>query len=118
MEKDNKEIIVDIVTGIMVIVGMYTNNKYILFFSIVPVCVSIGFWYKRNLSNPITILEEKITEISKDLNTRKEIEDIKIQLMVLKMNANKKAALNPLWLISILVIIIIIMMYLRDKGFI
>ena len=118
MEKDNKETIVDIITGVMVIVGIYTNNKYVLFSTIIPICISIGNWYSRNLSEPIVKLELKTEELSKDLNTRKEIENIKIQIMELKMKESKKAALNPLLLICILVVIIMIMMYLRDKGFI
>ncbi len=120
MDKENKETIIEIITGIMVIVGLYTNNKYVLFFSMLPICISVAFWYNRNVSDPIKSLEEGTKELHKDLNTRKEIENIKIQVMVLKMKLkeSKKAGLDPFWFISILAIIAMIVLYLKDKGFI
>ena len=120
MKKDNKEIVFEIITGLIVIVGIYTENKYVLFFSLFPVCVSLWFWYNDNIVYPIKSLEEKTKELYKDLNTRKEIEDMKMKLSELTMiiRENKKGGLNPFLFIMILVLIIIIMMYLRDKGFI
>lgn len=120
MERDNKETVFEVVSALSIVIGMYTNNQYVLFFSILPLCVTLWYWYENNITKPIDELRGETTELHKDLNMRKEIENIKVNIMEIqyKLKENKKAALNPFLFISLLVIIIIIMMYLRDKGFI
>lgn len=120
MEKDNKELVFESISAMIVIVGIYTQNRYLLFFSFFPVCVSLWFWYNDNVVKPIKCLEEKTKELYKDLNTRKEIESMKMRISELAMiiRENKKGGLNPFLFIMILILIVMIMMYLRDKGLI
>ena len=99
--------------------SVYTGNQYLIFGTIVSASISIWFWYESNITKPIQQLQEGIKELHKDLNTRKEIEDMKIKMQeVLLRLKDKKAGINPFLFIIILAIIAMIILYLKDKGFI
>lgn len=49
---------------------------------------------------------------------RKEIEDMKVQMLQLKMTQSKKAGINPFLFIIIVLILIMIVLYLKENGFI
>lgn len=75
---------------------------------------------EKESKESLQIVEKETKELRKDLNMRKEIEEIKRQIMEIKMRLyqNKKAGLDPIWFIIVIGAIIIIMFYLRDKGLI
>jgi hypothetical protein len=120
MEREDKETIFQILSAIAFIVGFYTGDKYVLIISIGIIFLSISFWYRDNLIMPIKLLQEETKMLHKDLNMRKEVEDVKLQLALIKMQLkeSKKGGLDPTWFIVVIVIIILIMFYLRDKGLI
>ncbi len=119
MEKDSKETIVEIITAFLVVISAYTGNQYLIFGTIVSTSISLWFWYDSNITRPIKQLQDETKELHKDLNTRKEIENIKMKMQeILLRIKDKKAGINPFLFIIILAIIAMIILYLKDKGFI
>lgn len=119
MEKDNKETIFEVIAVVMSIAGLYTSNRYVIVVGLIGLCVSIWFWYNNNLTNPIEEIRNETKELRKDLNSRKELEEIKMTIELMKLQlGNKKASINPFLLIIILLLIAMLIMYLKDKGII
>ncbi|MEK6868281.1 MAG: hypothetical protein AABX98_05670, partial [Nanoarchaeota archaeon] len=80
MEKENKETIVEIITVFIVILTVYTENEYLLLGSIVSISISLWFWYNNNITEPIKQLQNQTSELHKDLNTRKELEELRMKI--------------------------------------
>lgn len=119
MEEKNKDILFQGIGALIIILGMYTKNEYILLVAGASICIAAWYWYAENLAVPIESLQKEIKDLRKDLNMRKEIEDIRLALYEVKrMIKNKQGGLNPFLFIILLIVIIMIMMYLRDKGLI
>ena len=57
---------------------------------------------------------------NKDLNMRKEIEEIKIQMLNIQISLkeSKKGGMNPFLFIIIVLLLIMAILYLKEKGFI
>jgi p-aminobenzoyl-glutamate transporter AbgT len=113
--KDNRDTIFQVITAIVFIAGFYFQNEYILLIAGTPVLVASWYWLHDKIITPINILENKTEELRKDLNTRKEIEDLKMEVTLLK---SRRGGLNPFLFMVVLIIIAIIMLYLRDIGLI
>ncbi len=120
MEKDNKETIFQIISAIATVLALYTKDKYIVIISFITIMTSVFFWYGENIITPLSFLQQETRELRKDLNMRKEIEEVKQQMSIINMRITqtKKGGLDPIWFIIIIGAIIIVMLYLQDKGFI
>lgn len=90
LTKNNKETVFQFFSALTLIVGLFLSNYFIIIGSFVPLVLSIMFWYDDNIKNPIRELRDETRSLRKDLNIRKEIEDIRIELLDLKNVKNKK----------------------------
>lgn len=89
MLRDNKETLFQLLSGIIIIAGVFLKSSILMISGVLPVLLSIWFWYRENLNIPIKELEREVKELRKDLNTRKELENIKVRLNLLE-NVNSK----------------------------
>jgi len=90
MDKDTLEIIFQFLSGLLLVGGITYNYQIATFASIIPIVLSIWFWFQKNISLPIIELQEKINNLQKDLNIRKEYEDLKIKLAIIENELHKK----------------------------
>ena len=120
MEKDNKEIIFEIITVIAAVLGVYFGNEYLFITALVSISIALWFWYNENIVNPFQIVAQETKELRKDLNMRKEIEEIKIQMLNIQISLkeSKKGGMNPFLFIIIVLLLIMAILYLKEKGFI
>ena len=122
MRADNKETLFQILSGVLIITGILFKNIPAIAIGSVPILFSIGFWYKENIQNPLTDLTGMIYRLRQDLNIRKEIEDLKMEILTLKRNAddrqkfNKKGALDPITYLIILALLIFLILILQSQG--
>ncbi|MBI5072311.1 hypothetical protein HZA99_00680 [Candidatus Woesearchaeota archaeon] len=118
MEKDNKEIVFEIITVIAAVLGVYFGNEYLFITALVSIFIALWFWYNENIVDPLKVVAMETKELRKDLNMRKEIEELKVQMFQLKMTQSKKAGINPFLFIILVLLLIMVVLYLKEKGFI
>jgi hypothetical protein len=112
--KDNRDTIFQVVTALMLVAGIYLGKQYLLALSCVPIGIALWFWYKDAVTIPIIELRDITKELQKDLNTRKEIEEIKMQLHIIKNS--KKGGMNPFLFLALMGILIALLLYLKEVG--
>jgi hypothetical protein len=78
--KDNKNILFQILSILLIVGGLIFGNNVVIIGGFIIIVLSGIFWFRDNLIFPIKRLEFEIKNLRKDLNIRKEIEDIKIKL--------------------------------------
>lgn len=90
MYRDNKELIFQILGGVLILGGIFKDLEYLWITGLIPIVISIILWVNDNIISPIKENNKEIQSLKKDLNTRKEIENIKIQLIEIKNEIKNK----------------------------
>lgn len=90
MNKSNEEAIFQLMSVLLIMAGILFDNRFVLIASLIPLATAIWFWYDNTIRNPLKKVQDEIKEIHKDLNTRKELEDIRIRLSRLEDGKTKK----------------------------
>ena len=115
--KNNSETIFQIASGILILLGAIFKSIPIIITGLVPIIISVVVWYRNAVKNPIQELGQEQKELRKDLNMRKEIEEIKRKMEHLTYALkNKKGALDPATFLIILIILVVIVLILQEKG--
>ncbi len=84
------ETIFQFFSGLLLVGGITLNYQLATFGSIIPIILSMWFWFQRNINNPIEELKEDIQAFQKDLNTRKEYEELRLKLAIIENEIHKK----------------------------
>lgn len=71
MAKDNKEVVFQIISALLLVISLVLGDKFFIFGSVIPIFISIIFWYNDTVKSPIRDLGDKVKSLQKDLNTRK-----------------------------------------------
>lgn len=97
--------------------GLGLGEDFLIIASAIPVTISIILWYQNNVSRPIKKLSAGLNGLNKDLNIRKELEDIRLDLAGLKnMIKNRRGALDPGTFIILLILLALLILYLKKSG--
>lgn len=129
MASKDKETIFQVMTGMIAVFGIWTGNQYALILSLISLSVSIIFWYQDNVSEPLKELKDSISALREDLNTQKEIESIRMDIVKnaerikvcmadrwQSLQKDRRGALDPATFIILLLVILMIILYIKQKG--
>lgn len=115
--QDYRTTIFQILSAVAFVSGIGLEEDLLIIASAIPVIMSILFWYQDHVSRPIKKLSVGLNGLSKDLNIRKELEDIRLDLSGLKnMIKNRRGALDPATFIILLILLALLILYLKRQG--
>lgn len=115
--QDNRITIFQILSAVAFIGGVLLGDAFSIIAGIIPVLLSMIFWYQDKINHPIKMLADGLNGLRKDLNIRKELEDIRLDLVGLKnMIKNRRGALDPGTFVIVLLLIVLLILYLKRQG--
>ena len=124
-EEFRYDVVLGIVGFIISVGGLYVNNNLIVVFGIISLIFYFVTYLKELYLDKINESEAKIKELQKEINTSKELSQMKQRLSkiegMMEMLKNKKASLewiNPLTITVALLLVLMLIMYLRQNGII
>lgn len=116
----NLEILISIIGALLSLSGFVLDNYYIVSFGVIAILIYTYSYVKKNIFEKIKNNERLLKNITKDINTHKEINELKAKISFLEgvqsMMKNKKGFLDPISLVIVVILLVLLVMFLRSKG--
>ncbi|MBW2974935.1 hypothetical protein KY366_04420 [Candidatus Woesearchaeota archaeon] len=100
--------------------GVVIDNIYLISVGIIAILIYTSLYLKASIFDRISGNEISIKNLSKEINTSKEINQLKEKISNLEgkfsMMKNRKGFIDPISLLIILILLVLLILYLKEKG--